>query len=112
MRVMTFEQFMAREWLDGTPDVDSHIHAGLRCSPETKTYKRWHRAELERLKTRRDEMREEAGRLYVKAIESGEVREPTRRERLSITASGTPDNPSVRAARNLLKKNYGVLDWD
>lgn len=112
MRVMTFDQFMALKGLDGTPDVDSHIHAGLRCAPQTKTYKRWNRAELERLQTRRDEMREDAMRLYAKAIESGEIREPTRRERLSITASGNPDNPSVRAARNLLKKNYGVSDWD
>lgn len=112
MRVMTFEQFMARNGLDGTPEVDGHIHAGLRSAPDTKTYKRWYRAELERLQTRRDEMREEARHLYAKAIESGEVRPPTRRERLSITASGNSDNPSVRAARNLLKKHYGVSDWD
>jgi hypothetical protein len=41
---------------------------------------------------------------YQAALARGEVREPTRRERLEAAAKGHPDNPSVQAARRLLAK--------
>lgn len=47
---------------------------------------------------RRDELRRE----YAAAIARGEIRPPTRRERLRATADGHDDNESVQAARRLL----------
>lgn len=98
----TFEEFMAESGLDGTPDVQSHIHAGLRCAPDTKTYRRWYKSELDRLQRKRDAMRDEARLLYDAALKSGMVRQPTRVEVLMKTAQGHSDNLSVRAARSVL----------
>lgn len=49
-----------------------------------------------------DQQRDERRREYQDKVQAGELRPPTRRERLEQTASGHPDNPSVQAARRLL----------
>lgn len=50
---------------------------------------------------RRDELRKE----YWLKVENGELRPPTRIERLQKIASGNPDNASVSAAIRLLEKH-------
>ncbi|MFA5321200.1 MAG: hypothetical protein WC373_00890 [Smithella sp.] len=46
---------------------------------------------------------------YSEKIKSGEIRPPTRMERLISTANGNPDNQAVQAARRILEKNG--IDW-
>lgn len=46
---------------------------------------------------------------YNTKVENGEIRKPTRIEALLKTAHGHEDNPSVQAARRILKKRE--IDW-
>ena len=47
---------------------------------------------------------------YEAAVEAGDVRPPTRIERLKATANGHPDNASVQAARRILSKQG--IPWE
>ena len=58
-----------------------------------------------RLITKREELRKE----YWQKVENGELREPTRNEKLIATAKGNPDNECTIAARRLLDKKG--IDW-
>lgn len=92
-------QFAAERGLKTDYDLRSHIHAGLRSAPQTKTYKRWYEAETQRLL----EASAETARLYAAAIEAGEIaapRKPTREE----IAAGHPDLASTQAAKRLIAK--------
>jgi len=99
-RPMTLARFAKERGLTTTADVDSHIHAGLRSKPETKTYDRWHKRRFDELRAARDQT--EAA--YRAAIDAGEVRELTRIETLRATARGNADNRCVIAARRVLIK--------
>jgi len=52
------------------------------------------------------ENRRAAVQAYLASVESGEIEQPnlSHAERLTLTASGHPDNPSVQAAQRLLAK--------
>lgn len=104
MEPLTFDEFMAREGLGLDTDVQMHIHAGMRSAPDTKTYKRWHAERLLELQAKRDSERMKAWAMYSDGVAAGLYREPTRIERLTRTAQGHDDNPSVQAARRLLAK--------
>lgn len=54
---------------------------------------------------KRDVLRKE----YRQKVENGELREPTRNEKLIATANGQEDNECVIAARRLLEKKG--IDW-
>jgi hypothetical protein len=90
-------------------DVLSHIHAGLRSAPQTKTYQRWWNNTTIELQAKVAIAED----LYREAIENGSVIHPdsllTRKEKLIRTAEGHPDNEAVQAARRLLLKRYGLL---
>lgn len=58
-----------------------------------------------RLIIKRDELRKE----YQKKMKNGELREPTRNEKLISTANGNIDNECTIAARRLLDKKG--IDW-
>ena len=103
--VQTLEQFARERGLTTTADVDSHIHAGLRSAPQTKTYARWNKAKLEKLQAERSATHA----AYQAAIDAGEIREMTSRERLEATANGHDDNPAVQAARRLLAKRAATI---
>lgn len=98
--VWTLEPWLGANGYVTTADIDGHIHAGLRCKPNTKTFDRFYFGKLKELQANRSKGVE----AYTKALENGEIREPTRIERLRATAKGHPDNASVQAARNILKK--------
>ena len=102
MPAITFEQWAAREKRITSADVESHIHAGLRSAPTTKTYARWNRRRLRELQDARDEARKEYGRL----IEAGEIPmvEVNRVAKLQEAAAGLPELQSTQAARRLLAK--------
>lgn len=90
-------------------DVLSHIHAGLRSAPQTKTYQRWWNNTTIELQAK-VALTEN---LYREAIENGSVIHPdsllTRKEILIKTAQGHPDNDAVQAARRLVLKKYNIV---
>lgn len=51
--------------------------------------------------------RAELTREYEAKVAAGEIRPPSRRQRLEATAAGHPDNESVQAARRMLAKMAG-----
>lgn len=98
-KVRNLVQFAAERGMVTDADVASHIHAGLRSMPTTKTYKRWNEKQTDRLKGLRDETK----RAYEAALVAGEVVAPPKPTTEEI-ALGHPDNPSVQAARRLLER--------
>jgi len=97
---MNLTQFAVSRGLPTSADVESHIHAGLRSAPTTKTYQRWFDAKLAALQAGRDE----ATRLFREAIASGEIIDADVQVSLEQKAAGHPDNASTQAAQRLLAK--------
>lgn len=98
-KVQNLVQFAQERGLITMYEARSHIHAGLRSAPQTKTYQRWNEAETKRLL----DAAIETERLYAEAIARGEIElpaKPTREER----AAGHPDLASTQAAIRLLAK--------
>ncbi|TEA78680.1 hypothetical protein [Allopusillimonas ginsengisoli] len=100
MTRMNLTQFAAMLGLPTSHDVESHIHAGLRSAPTTKTYKRWFDSELRRLQAGRDE----AVRRFRAAVTAGEIVDADADVDLERVAQGHPDNISTQAAKRLLEK--------
>jgi len=100
MRRMNLTQFAVSVGLPTTHDVESHIHAGLRSKPTTKTYQRRFDAELRRLQAGRDE----AVRRFRAAVAAGEIIDADSGVDLERKARGHPDNLSTQAALRLLEK--------
>lgn len=100
MKVQSLDQFAAERGLVTDAEVQGHIHAGLRCAPDTKTFRRFFSRRLTELQNARDAVRDQ----YREAIARGEVRDFTREEALAMTAGGHDDNPAVQAARRILEK--------
>lgn len=102
MKVMTFEQYAASQ---GASRQD-YGDAGLHKTNARLSKKQWGR-KVEAQRRRDAELyrrREELYEAYQDMVRSGDVRPPSRLERLRSTASGHPDNESTRAAKRLLKK--------
>lgn len=97
--VMNLAQFARATGGVTTHDVDSHIMAGLRCAPRTKTYRRYYDRKLAELQEKRNATKA----AYDLAIAEGRIRRPAPLT-LEEKASGHPDNPSVQAAIRLLEK--------
>lgn len=88
-------------------DVSSHVQAGLRSAPTSKTYHKWYYSEIERL----NKLVILAKNKYTEEVEKGLVINPdndSRIDKLMRTAQGHPDNESVQAAIRILKKRYGI----
>lgn len=88
-------------------DVSSHVQAGLRSAPTSKTYQKWYYSEIAKL----NQLVIEAANKYNEAVEKGLVINPdndSRKEKLIRTAQGHPDNESVQAAIRILKNRYGI----
>lgn len=99
-RRMNLTQYCREHGYPTSHDVQSHIHAGLRSKPTTKTYQRWFDAELRRLQDGRDE----GARRFREAIASGEIIDADATLDLDRVAQGHPDNASTQAAQRLLEK--------
>lgn len=97
---MNLTQYAVSVGLPTTADVESHIHAGLRSRPTTKTYQRWFDARMRQLQAGRDE----AVRRFRAAVASGEIIDSDAARDLERVAQGHPDNRSTQAARRLLAK--------
>lgn len=102
-KVQNYVQFCAEHGLTTEYDVLSHIHAGLRSAPTTKTYSRWNDAELARLQ------REASASLaaYEAAVARGDVIRPPK-PTIEEKAAGHPDLESTKAAKRLLEKRLAA----
>lgn len=98
-REMTLEAFAKARGLLTEADVQSHIHAGLRSAPTTKTYARWNKRKLAELQDAQDA----TVAAYEAAVDAGEIERP-KPLTLEERAAGHPDNPSTQAALRLLAK--------
>lgn len=103
-QVQNFVQFAIERGLTTDADVQSHIHAGLRSAPTTKTYKRWNEQTLARLQSERDHAHE----LYDAAVAAGDVIRPAK-PTLEERANGNPDLESTKAAKRLLAKRADAM---
>lgn len=101
---MNLTQFATSQGLPTSHDVESHIHAGLRSKPTTRTYQRWFDAELARLQAGRDK----AVRIFREMVAQGLIIDADADVDLERKTQGHPDNPSVQAARRLLEKRRAL----
>ena len=86
---------------------DSAFHKN-KGNNSNKTWSKMIDAQAEKdrkLIAKREELRKE----YWQKVKNGELREPSRNEKLIATANGCPDNECVIAARRLLEKKG--IDW-
>ena len=99
---LSFEQWARKTKRTTDADVMSHIHAGLRMMPTTKTYARWNKRKLQYLQDARDAAKTE----YRKLVDSGEIPMVAvdRIADLQAKAAGLPELESTQAARRLLAK--------
>ncbi len=105
--VLNYTQFAGKHGFATDYDVQGHLHAGLRCAPQTKTYQSWYKKRLQELW----ESREQGLIAYWSAVGAGEISAPhalSRLERLQKSASGHQDLPSTQAAKRLLAEHYGL----
>ncbi len=102
-RVQSLAAFATERGLTTEYDVLSHIHAGLRSAPQTKTYDRWNKATLARLQAEADATKA----AYHAALEVGEVVAPV--VTLEDRANGHPDLESTKAAQRLLEKRRRAI---
>jgi hypothetical protein len=99
---LTFEDFAARHGASRQLYGDAGLHNPAAHMPRS-TWKRLvekQAAADSALQARRDALYRE----YVAAEERGEIRPPSRRERLEACAAGNPDREDVQACRRLLAK--------
>lgn len=98
---LTFDQYSAQRGVPSTPPSFPETHRTPRRPSKASMRSTGRRIanELDAWQERRDALRKE----YDAKIESGEIRQPTRRERLERTAQGTGDQ--AEAARRLLAKS-------
>ena len=103
---MDFEQFATAH---GAPLADMG-DAGTHKRSRRQSDKQWARMmrpvneQADALLARRDALRTE----YADAVECGDVRPPTRMERLRAKAAGHPDNAATQAARRILARMEGA----
>jgi len=97
--VQSLAAFAKARGLVTMAEVRSHIHAGLRCAPPTKRFRRWYEAETRRLLAEADH----TARAYSAAIEAGNIMAPLR-PTLEQIADGHPDLASTHAARRVIEK--------
>lgn len=104
MEVLTEEQYLALNGASRLGIGDSALHKNKGQNSD-KTWSKIVNAQAEKdreLLKRREQLREE----YRLKIEAGELRQPTRLERLQLKAAGHPDREDVQAAKRLLAKYY------
>ena len=100
--VICFNRWAAMNRRVTDADVDSHIHAGLRSAPTTKTYARWNKKRLKELQDARDAAKAE----YMALVEAGVIPVVAidRIAELQAKAAGLPELAATQAARRLLEK--------
>lgn len=103
-----YVQFCKANGFPTSHDVESHIHAGLRSAPTSKSYSRRFDRTLRALQAARDK----GMAAYRDAVASGAVIDPDALQgmsRLEAIAAGHPDNESTQAAQRLIEKRRAAL---
>ena len=104
---ITEEEYLSINGASRQDIGDSAFHKN-KGNHSDKTWSKMIDTQVEKDRTliiRREELRTE----FWQKVKNGELRPPTRNEKLIATANGNPDNECVIAARRLLEKK-GV-DW-
>lgn len=98
--VCTEEQYLARHGVGRDRIGDAGLHkTHTRFSKKQWDKKLQHQSEIDtEVIKKRDALREQ----YRQKVAAGELRPPTRIERLQSIAAGHPDNEAVQAARRIL----------
>lgn len=100
-RPLSFEQFTAERGTEPfVSEPGMHRTPGGLSGPAQRSALAGLARRNEENAQQRDALRSE----YDARVESGEIRQPTRREELEARAQGHPDNPSVQASQRLLAK--------
>lgn len=106
MRVIREDDYLAQNGasLLGIGDAGAH-----------KTHSRMSRKQWDRVVREQDrrsaavvDRREALRQEYREKVAAGELRPPTRRERLEAIAGGMPEKEATQAARRILAAQYGV----
>jgi hypothetical protein len=95
-----FAAYCAANGLTGDADIQGHIHANLRCKPNTKAHERRWIKELRRLNNARDASKAK----YRAALASGAYIPAPTPTLSEIAASGHPDSQQTQAAVRVLAK--------
>lgn len=107
IRIMTEEDYLAIHGAGRQEMGESALHKN-KGNNSDKVWKKLverQAAKDRELCDRRQQLREE----YYDLVLKGEIRQPTRFERLIAIANGHPDNASVQAARTILEREN--INW-
>ena len=105
---MTEEEYLGSKGLSRSGFGDVALHRMPGMNEQNKTRKRL--IEMQRQKDESYQSQRDAARAeYAQKKAAGEIREPSREERLVAIASGHEDNAQVQAARRLLEKQAAKL---
>jgi hypothetical protein len=107
--VMTEEQYLASKGYGMAAMGDPALDRMPGLAPGNRKREGFIKAQAEKDKAweqKRAELRQE----YAEKVATGEIRPPTRTEKLIATAQGHPDNESVQAARRILEKQG--ISWE
>ena len=105
--VMTEDEYIMSKGVEVFPPGEPGLHRTPRRIPKSQQ-----RENAKMMLKRQDDWQKQVDALreeYRQKVMDGEIRPPSRIERLMDTAKGHPDNPSVQAARRILRKQ-GL--WD
>lgn len=102
MRTLNLAQYARETGGTTDADVESHLHAGMRSVPPTKTYRAWFDRTLRELQAKRDATRE----AYRAAIAAGEIVEPSKP---TLEEIATGEGSAAEAARRLIAKRAAKL---
>jgi len=100
MQVIDEETYLATHNASRQDYGEAALHKNIPFGNKRKRLIAWQNAKDRDLSARRETLRKE----YNDKVISGEIRPPTRMERLIATASGMDENPSTQAARRILSK--------
>lgn len=106
--VMTEDEFLASRGLR-SPVTDYNIDKVRIPHGETSRQSKKRQREFLSASSSYQEQRNKARNEYQKLVKTGKIRKPSKYESLIKTARGHEDNPSVQAARRLLKKRG--INW-
>ena len=100
MQVIDEETYLATHNASRQDYGEAALHKNIPFGNKRKRLIEWQNAKDRDLTRRREALRKE----YNEKVISGEIRPPTRIERLIATASGMDENESTQAARRILSK--------
>lgn len=111
-QVLSLDEYLGRRGLASpiSDFMDDKLRGMQRVIGTAKGQARFRR-EANAARTTYSDRRDAAIAEYKSLVSQGKIVAPTKVQRLLKTARGNSDNPSVQAARKLLKKKYNITSW-